>query len=509
MDIFKLNSIPSEIKTSCIFKELFEKNILIEIDIFFCSHYLKTAKNIHSDVFLFLAFVSYLIRKGHLCFSLEKKLFPKELIKFFDNFINGSQKIPNITKDLLFTIYNNLWYPKRYFEEEKTLLKNIIRIHKQKPYLVFKKLLKTSNLLTKKQISILKKMCNMSLCLICGGPGTGKTFLAIEFVNLFLSKFPNSIVKILAPTGKVVSNFKEKIDEKKFLNLSIQTIHSFINEIKNEETCPEDLILVDEGSMIDANIFSKLLSYIKNHSRLIILGDPNQLPPIGVGNIFRDLTQSLLSNTFFLSKTLRTNVKKIKNTAEKILEQKVFSYKNLLDFENMYKYLANEYSSLIEKNEKNLTMCVLTPLRQGLWGSLSLNKYIHEEIKKINPQLKVPIIITKNIPHLNIWNGDTGYFFEKNNYIILNKQKKQLILTQKYFSYNYVMSIHKSQGSEYDFVHILLPSNTEFISKEILYTAVTRAKRNVEIWAEENTIKKSLDTNFSRLSGIKNLLKEL
>ncbi len=352
-------------------------------------------------------------------------------------------------------------------------------------------------------------MCNMSLCLICGGPGTGKTFLAIEFVNLFLSKFPNSIVKILAPTGKVVSNFKEKIDEKKFLNLSIQTIHSFINEIKNEETCPEDLILVDEGSMIDANIFSKLLSYIKNHSRLIILGDPNQLPPIGVGNIFRDLTQSLLSNTFFLSKTLRTNVKKIKNTAEKILEQKVFSYKNLLDFENMYKYLANEYSSLIEKNEKNLTMCVLTPLRQGLWGSLSLNKYIHEEIKKINPQLKVPIIITKNIPHLNIWNGDTGYFFEKNNYIILNKQKKQLILTQKYFSYNYVMSIHKSQGSEYDFVHILLPSNTEFISKEILYTAVTRAKRNVEIWAEENTIKKSLDTNFSRLSGIKNLLKEL
>ena len=83
------------------------------------------------------------------------------------------------------------------------------------------------------------------------------------------------------------------------------------------------------------------------------------------------------------------------------------------------------------------------------------------------------------------------------------------MLTQKYFSYNYVMSIHKSQGSEYDFVHILLPSNTEFISKEILYTAVTRAKKNVEIWAEENTIKKSLETHFSRLSGIKNLIKNI
>lgn len=509
MNIFELKTIPNEIKASCVFRELFEKNILSEVDIFFCSHYLKDLKNVHENTFFFLALVSFFIRQGHLCFSLEQTFFPKECSHFFEKFSLGALSLPKEIKEQLFVVHNNLWYPRRYFEEEQVLLNNISRIYQKTPYLIFKEPLKISSSLTKKQAIILKKICNLSLSLICGGPGTGKTFLAIEFIDLFFNEFPNSIIKILAPTGKVVSNFKEKINEKNFPNLRIQTIHSFINEIKNNDVCAADLILVDEGSMIDAIIFSKLLSHTKDYSRLIILGDPNQLPPIGIGNIFKDLTQSLSSNTFILSKTLRTNVTKIKKISKKILEEEIFPYKNLLDFESMCKYLAQEYLSLLEENNNFLTMCVLTPLRQGIWGSLNLNKYIHEELKKINNQLKIPIIITKNIPHLNIWNGETGFFFQNKNYIVLNKQKQPLNLVHKYFSYNYVMSIHKSQGSEYDLVHILLPPNTEFLSKEILYTAVTRAKKNIEIWSEENIIKKSLENSFSKLSGVKDLLKDL
>lgn len=459
---------------------LVEREVLLRVD-------LAYAEAVSSNASEREAFLQCLLfafgRKGHLCLSerhsLRELTDEEELLEAMHELLSDSLE------------GKRLYLPKNE-QIEKEIAEGILTLVEREqeplPYLA-------QEGLTDEQKEALSLALSSPLCLITGGPGTGKTFVAAAIANAFQSAGKRKII-LTAPTGRAASLLEHRIGAKS------GTLHSLL-DLKDPYPLPADLILVDEASMIPPYIFARLLQSVGPTTTLLLMGDPNQLPAVEGGSIFSDLVSiEGLIPTAKLTCSLRTDRNELTQLAAAVLEGKSSSLPLVdLSFEG-YAPLWNRIGKEVEEGSCQL----LSTLRKGPFGVDALNAFFFEALsKKRNSH---PILITRNDPETGLSNGEIGELIEDRIAHFPNGKRvpKEALPS---FEYAYCISVHKSQGSEYNRVFLLVPPGSGIFGREVLYTAVTRARKTVEIAGDRASIARALSRTSGRISGLADRFKNL
>ncbi|TNF09603.1 MAG: ATP-dependent RecD-like DNA helicase [Bacillota bacterium] len=385
--------------------------------------------------------------------------------------------------------------------------------------------------------------------IITGGPGTGKTtiidglldvyrqYYKLGHKNLYLSEK----IALMAPTGRAAKRMKELLD------MDAKTIHkhlgySYDGEFTFDQSnpLPQDLIIVDEASMIDLFLAKKLLSAIKPLAQVVIVGDVDQLPSVGPGQVLSDLIDAEVIPVIRLKEIHRqAQDSKIVSLAKSVNEQNL-SHDDLISDGDVYLYKApierikdvmikqvqgalNEGYSMIDDIQ------VLAPMYKGELGIDRLNQILQETFnpgqtisitygdKTYYPGDKVIQLV--NDPERMIMNGDIGIVksikmnAKDEKFMIVSYDDNEVMYEKSdldELNLAYAISIHKSQGSEYKIVILPMIRNyMHMLKKELIYTAITRAKKyllmlgdmNLLIYAANHLSEKRQTTLAMRLSG--------
>ena len=438
----------------------------------------------------------------------EKRLFELNNLVTLMNFYK--------TEKFIYTEINRINNLRNIIGEEK--LNNFISIYEKENKITF----------NQEQIDAIKGSIINNFYIITGGPGTGKTTIIKAIVDYFLDvgKVKENDIALLAPTGRSAKRMSESV------NLNASTIHKFLKwnketskfQIDEYNKTHEKIIIVDEASMIDIFLFSSLLKGIKLNAKLILIGDANQLPSIGPGDVLNDLLH--LNNIKCKSLNVIYRVKKGSNIsflADDIKNKKLFDkIENYDDFkfiesndDNISIYLKNICENF-KKSKINIdNFQILVPMYKGQNGIDNLNIMLSdifnpkEEKYQIGDKFykeKDKVIQLVNDIDNNVFNGDIGYIKE------IRKENNKTIITIDYmgnlvqytngefdkFNLAYAISIHKSQGSEYDNVVIILArSFRRMFYNKLIYTAVTRAKSSLYIIGSLDSFNQSIKTLYA------------
>jgi len=404
--------------------------------------------------------------------------------------------------------------------------------------------LKPSELLPE-QISGVLNACESCLSLISGGPGTGKTYTAGELVRVVWELLPLEMrdrykIALAAPTGKAASNLQQSLTRatervESFPTLKAKTLHSLLGIRENDDEdrdadaviLVEDLIIVDESSMIDVKMMRHLLKAIKPGARLVLLGDKDQLPPVEAGGLFADLINAVSERATVLNRCLRSELQGIVELSRAINQGNVQEVQDLLDQsaegierrphdleENLqeivtyFPYLDPERTRpevLLESFQK---FRVLSPLRQGPWGVEALNLAIAKRWKQrigTREWMAMPIMITKNDRSSGLVNGEVGVLVTRSgmpHYAFFQGREVVDAVLLPPYEVAFCMSVHKSQGSEFDTVWLVVPEGSEKFGKELVYTGVTRARKKIIISSLEEILVGVLGKSSRRFSSL-------
>lgn len=364
--------------------------------------------------------------------------------------------------------------------------------------------------------------------IITGGPGTGKTTIikAIVMILKDILDLNHEDIALLAPTGRASKRMAESV------GVPAYTIHKFLKWNKETESflideynkSQEKVVIVDESSMIDIFLFSSLLKGLKLNVKLILVGDANQLPSIGPGDLLNDLLHISTIKNKYLNTIYRVKEGSyITYLANDIKNRKHFDKfpTNYSDFkfiesndDDIKKYLSEIVNKAVEKGIHSENFQVLAPMYKGLNGIDSLNSMMADIF---NPNAEKFVIGDKyyrvndkviqlvNDVDNNVYNGDIGYI--RDIYYLDKKMVVEIDYSGNIVEYKsgefdkfnlaYAVSIHKSQGSEYaNVVIILARSFNRMFYNKLIYTAVTRAKSSLIILGSIDSLNKSVLTNY-------------
>lgn len=353
------------------------------------------------------------------------------------------------------------------------------------------------------------------IMLLSGGPGTGKTLTIAGIMNAYKKNFPEKKVLLCAPTGRAAARMKELSGEEN--GVTISTIHKALglsHYMKGKiDELDYDLIICDEMSMADNELMSLLLPAVKTGTKLLLSGDFNQLPSVGAGRVFRDILESEAFPKTVLTKTMRQkNDSSIPENANKILSGALPVAAN--DFKIRYFYNDTEIEKFTDTLEYKESTMVLCPLRRGKCGSEMIARRIQKK-RTLDGSSRVigldtfhagdVVLMTKNNYDAGYINGDIGTIKEIDaEQCIISFSDKEVTVQNEDMtdmSLSYCMTVHKSQGSESDNVVIILPeaAGNLLLTREILYTAVTRAKKTVTIITTKNAITEAVSNETASL----------
>ncbi len=403
-------------------------------------------------------------------------------------------------------------------------------------------------------------------CVISGGPGSGKTSTVIRILAVLLAQDSRYRVALAAPTGKaaarMIDSIRERVDQldidnsiKAVMPDEAQTIHRLLHyrrqgfDYDEQHQLPLDCVVIDEASMIDLKLMFHLLAALPNHARLILLGDRDQLASVAAGNVLGDITghgHKFDADSAPISKSislLRSNYRfdrdsaigelaALVNSGEsaaaiKLLQQNRRGLRYFDDTRDQInaealKWIYAAYQPIFESDtpEKALKIYestrVLCATNLGPFGVESLNRMVSTALLARNnlPESDryngLPIMITRNHHQLGLFNGDTGIlwqFPEGLRACFRNSEgglRDLAVNRLPEFTPAWVSTVHKSQGSEFDSVLLILPSDPESgaLSRELLYTAVTRARHQFILHAAGSVVVHSIETLTQRHSGL-------
>lgn len=509
------------------------ENLLGEIDWLFA----RTIK-VKQPSFV-LAYLFYVSRMGFLSLQVDEKnqmiepdfsrFFPllekekeKQLKKlFWHDWPKQKTALVNSAGDISCPV---VWEEDKLFLQKNHLYQKKIKEHLLRlkssfpnfkfPAEFFEKLKQMDNL-SNEQKEAIKKSAKNNLSFLWGGPGTGKTFTASILTELFLkfAPFPLKVLS-LAPTGKAALHLKNQI-AKRLPDMLVEgkTLHAALNlrpqkEIQIEKKLEADLILVDETSMIDARLLAGFLEAVSDQTRVVFLGDPNQLPPVESSDL-NSYFQPFKDQTTVLKKSYR-----FQNSIGKavhFLEQKQISgfIENLNEtvfFQNENVFLAQKkivarsaavYEELLKKTsdisgllEEMKKFRLLSAFKVGPLGTDALNEKLFHLLNR--PNLPLPIVVVQNDYAQNLFNGETGLLLNKTAYFKTENQEIRKIPQYMLPSYElgFALSVHKSQGSEYESLFLVLPEGSEILGPKLLYTAATRAKEKLVLFTFLQTLER-------------------
>ena len=419
------------------------------------------------------------------------------------------------------------------------------------------------------QAEAVRQAATHGLFILTGGPGTGKTMTIRAMISYFVGEGYD--IFLAAPTGRAAKRMSETTGyEAKTIHRLLE-VNGAMSEAKDDakavggmfernESNPleADVIIIDEMSMVDITLLYALLKAIGHGTRLILVGDINQLPSVGPGNVLRDIIASECFPVVTLQKIFRqasqsdivVNAHKINDGKHIVLDNKS------RDFFLLKRYDADVIISVMlqlvkQKMPKYVDATpydvqVLTPTRKGLLGVERLNSILQQYLNppekgkkehqvgerifregdkvmqiRNNYQLEWEIRSRYGLAidkGLGVFNGDVGIIQEINDYSstvsVLYDENKLVLYPFKgldELELAYAITIHKSQGSEYPAVVMpLLPGPRMLMNRNLLYTAVTRARKCITIVGDENVFYQMIDntTQQRRYSGLKERLKE-
>ncbi len=365
--------------------------------------------------------------------------------------------------------------------------------------------------LAPRQISAIKKAISDKVLVITGGPGTGKTTIIHSVIKIY--RPVGARVFLAAPTGRASKRMAEATGQ------PARTIHRML-EFKwqeggfqrNENRPLEvDVIIVDEASMIDTVLMYHLLKAIPSGATLILVGDANQLPSVGPGNILKDIITSGTIPVIELNEVFRQASKSLIITnAHRINKGKVPETKNsrggLGDFYFIEQQDPDQALQIVMelvckripqrfKMRPIQDIQVVTPMHKGIVGTVNLNRELQESLNPSRNEivrgdkafrLKDKVMQTRNNYEKDVFNGDIGFvktIDERNRDLVVDYDGRAV--TYEYSELDeiilaYAISVHKAQGSEYPAVVIpILSQHYLLLQRNLIYTAVTRGKRLV------------------------------
>ncbi len=450
-------------------------------------------------------------REGHVCLDISD--FSVEGLEESEKYAwqaavqEGARIIPKLSQVVR---QGNLFYLSKNWAYETQILENLHRLSRHSSSFKYAALPEG---LTTEQAQALDITLSHSFSLITGGPGTGKTFVAKAIVQ---AMGPQAHVILTAPTGKAASRLKQ-------LNptTTCGTLHAILGIRSERDLTLEggflqaDLIIVDESSMIDLRLFAYFLRSIQTGTKVVLMGDGDQLPPVESGSIFFDLVGR--APTAYLTRSMRSDRKEILDLAASIKQGRneiaCLTECDILKIaEENFPPSSDEGSSV--KDFERFRM--LSSLREGPFGVRTLNQRIFDHMKQTarGKVFTVPILFIRTDYVQGVYNGETGvlvYVQGKAVYALIPEKEGSLrkipVFHLPPYEYAYCLSIHKSQGSEFDKVLLFIPPGSEVFGREILYTGVTRARYEVQICSTPEVLNKTL-TNLSRKkSGIPERIK--
>ena len=412
------------------------------------------------------------------------------------------------------------------------------------------------------QRTAVKEAVRSGLLVITGGPGTGKTTTINTIIQYFESEGMD--IALAAPTGRAAKRMSETT------GYEAKTIHRLLElsggmdehagfERNEQNPLETDVIIIDEMSMVDITLMHNLLKAVVAGTRLILVGDVNQLPSVGPGCVLKDIIDSHACNVVRLNRIFRqASESDIIVNAHKINRGEPVSLDNKSrDFFFLKRYDANVIISICIQlirqklpkyvNASPFDIQVLTPMRKGLLGVERLNTILQQYLNppdgkkaerehgqtifrvgdkvmqiKNNYQAEWEIRSRYNIPiekGLGVFNGDMGIVREINSFsetLTVEYEERRMVeypfkeLDQ--LDLAYAITIHKSQGSEYPAVIIpLLTGPRMLMNRNLLYTAVTRARKCVTLVGDEKAFY-NMEANVNeqkRYSGLRARLEEL
>ena len=467
------------------------------------------------------------------------------------NYEGINEEIENLAKEKRIAIRSqNLIYPMfnekaEYYTCQCALDLNEVKVEKKIQEIVEDEVMKYNKkygkTLSQKQLqAVNKSLCN-KFSIITGGPGTGKTTIIQAIIQIFKNIYgEDEPITLLAPTGKAAQRMSE------VCKMPAKTIHSRLKIYEQEQTqtdmLPCGLVIVDESSMVDMFIAEKLFKAVEVGSYLLLVGDVDQLPSVGAGQVLNDFIESGAVPVSRLTETFRQangsliidNAQKINKGDTKLEYGDDFVFEKVENEEKAIEKIVNLYLDETERVGAD-NVCILCPRRRMTEKNLLVTtEYLNSIIQdKVNPQVKDSPIFEQEVEkriiqfrigsrvmqtknNVDTSNGDIGIITditEKTVKIKWDSEKmtEEDVDNMKTIVLGYCLTVHKSQGSEYQSVIIPMISNQkcQLFKRNLLYTAVTRAKKKVIIVSDENKDKYSSLMNYCIGNSDKNNRKTL
>ena len=612
-------------------KSLLKKGLLSEMDIHFAQFIARFSTDQDSDIFLAAALVSRATGQGDICLDLTSAAGqPLQGTQDFrtpiecpqlDPWINKLTASPTVGRPgefrpLILDAKNRL-YLYRYWDYENTLATSIgERIRTNIENLNFQQLKQSLDRLFPKvkgegvnwQKIAAAAAALRPFSVITGGPGTGKTFTVTKVLALLLEQASGQALQIYlsAPTGKAAARLKESLEQAKdhmncddsikaAIPSDVSTIHRMLKPISGspyfrhdiDHPLLADVVVVDEASMVDLALMTKLIQAIPQKARLILIGDKDQLASVEAGSVLGDIcdrdvmhgfsvsfidlikkatgetiddiiapsveTSGLQDSIIILNKSYRfasgSGIGGLSQAVNQADPDRAFAKLENPDdhtfrwqqlkadkdrIEALSQQIISGYQSYLETRDPAEALRrlgrfkILCALNIGPLGVRAINRMSEQVLSQQNliqldPMAQNPwypgrpVLITRNNYPLGLFNGDIGItmpepdsrdgelfvYFQDNTGGVRRFQTYQLPEHETVFA----MTVHKSQGSEFDEVLFILPDQDfSILTRELIYTALTRARKRIHIWGNREILRNAVARKIERMSGLRDAL---
>ena len=525
----------------------------------------ENQKRVKSGIKYALIKITY---NGHCCTLKENlKEYVKNLLNVNDAVIEDGIINLKVNNEIVVEDRNGEeWiYLYSFYNAENQIAQNILGLDRYKNVKKVSNIEKelkiveesTDILLSEKQKEAIRAINNNNVTIITGGPGTGKTTIIKSIIEIYKQK--KYKIVLCAPTGRAAKRMTETTGEEastlhRLLEIGKVDEESLFKKDNEYQGAPidGDIIIVDEVSMVDMFIMSYLLDCIYKGTKLILVGDCDQLPSVGPGSVLKDLISSEKITTVHLDKIFRQAAKsKIIVNAHRVNSGKKFISK---DDKEMEEESKQDFFFIKENNQENvlkqvLSLCngrlkkfgnydffesiqVLSPTKKGMLGTKEMNKALQEEL---NPhregeaeknsmgaifrtgdrvmQIKNNYDIyweKKNSREVEVgngvFNGETGTILninEKEKNICVKFDDEKMVWYEfndlEQLEHSYCITIHKAQGSEFDVVIMIVPQAAPMLlTRNLLYTGLTRAKKLLIVIGNERVVDYMIDNVDSK-----------
>lgn len=447
------------------------------------------------------------------------------------------------SKHIYFDKENDRVYFKKIWQSEETIVRNVLRLKQTKKTIGYdpKEIENVEKALgisyETEQRNAFHILDDSGIKVLTGGPGTGKTTLLNGLLTVYQSRYPKANIVLCSPTGMASERMAESTGRE------AATVHKTLEyrpfggddaSFKNQaDPIVADCIVVDESSMIDTELAGMLLDAVPNGCLVLFCGDVDQLDSVGAGAVLKDLIASEKIPVFRLKTLFRQaeessivkNALKINQADTNLIQQKdfrIYRYQNNGDVKGLLDKLFPEYRLSIFDSTQ-----LLSTTKKSESGTFAINRNLQNKLpfekgRTIHRNGFVfhtgdKIMTLRNNYDAGYFNGDMGTIINITDMGQMTIQiKHKTVLMQNAWLEEimpaYAVTVHKSQGSEFDNVIIIVPQNpSSLLDRSMIYTAVTRAKKNVFILSQNDALEQAIrrDKKNKKRTSLKEKIKNI